>query len=470
MLTAKTILGAGWSVSSRLASRAIDFATLLILARTLGPTDFGLTAIAMTLIAITDTVLEIPLAQALTRLRQISKLHLDTAFTLGAMRACLLGGFILAAAWPFSIIYSDERLAALVAVLAMGPMARGVYSPAMVNFYKQLDFKKYFLADFSGKILAASLAIAVLYLGGGYWAIAVSSVASSVIPTMFSYVLAPYRPAFSLAKLPEFSKFIGWFTSAQIVAAINWQLDRVVLGRYVSKAELGQYTMASDLAVLPTQSLIGPAMQPVMAAFSKINDNLDRLKGAYLKASHYTMLLAMPICAGISSTSDMIVDLILGSKWDNAAFYLRWIAFPIALTAYFQPLYSLALAINRPNVIFQVNFADLSVRILLISLGFYFFSFEGVIVARGIAALVIFALTLASAESLIGISVLSQLRNLSKVFLACFAMTLSVTALRYNLDQFDVHVAIRLALTAAFGGGVYFGTLFVLGSRFRALG
>lgn len=465
MLTTKTILGAGWSVSSRLASRAIDFVTLLVLARTLSPTDFGLTAIAMTLIAIVDTVLEVPLAQALTRLRYLSKSHLDTAFTLGIMRACLLGLFVLGAAWPFSIIYADERLAPLVAVLAIGPMVRGIYSPAMVIFYRQLSFKQYFLADFTGKIAAASLAIAVLYLGGGYWAIAANSVASSVVPTMFSYVLAPYRPAFSLSKLPEFFKFIGWFTSAQIVAAINWQLDRVMLGRYVPKSDLGQYTIASDLAVLPTQSLIGPAMQPVMAAFSTINDNAERLRSAYLKASRYTMLLAMPICAGISLTADMIIDLALGSNWGDAAFYLRWIAFPVALTAYFQPLYSLALATNRPNVIFKLNSADFSARILLISLGFYFFSLEGVLVARGVATLFMFALTLAFVQNLTGISVISQLRNLSKVALACSAMVLSVIAMRYNLDQFEFHIIVELALTAVFGAGVYFGIMFALGFR-----
>ena len=71
MLSTKTILGAGWAVSSRLGGRVIDFVTVLVLARTLTPADFGLTALAMTLIAVVDTVLEIPLLQALTRLKFI---------------------------------------------------------------------------------------------------------------------------------------------------------------------------------------------------------------------------------------------------------------------------------------------------------------------------------------------------------------------------------------------------------------
>src|SRR5438309_3448029 len=183
MLSKKTIFGVGWSVSSRLGGRVIDFVTVLVLARTLTPADFGLTALAMTLIAIVDTVLEFPLLQALTRLKCVEKSHLDTAFTLGVLRGLLVSLIVLAAAWPFSIIFHDSRLTALVPVLALGPIARSLYSPGMVKFIRQMSFRQTFITEFVGKILASTTAIALVYLGGGYWAIAASSIMSSVAAT-----------------------------------------------------------------------------------------------------------------------------------------------------------------------------------------------------------------------------------------------------------------------------------------------
>src|SRR5260370_7740928 len=106
----KTILGASWTVSSRLSGRLIDFVTVLVLARTLTPADFGLTALAMTLIAVADTVLEIPLMQALIRMKFVEKSHLDTAFTLGILRGLFLSFFVLASACPFSILFHDTLL------------------------------------------------------------------------------------------------------------------------------------------------------------------------------------------------------------------------------------------------------------------------------------------------------------------------------------------------------------------------
>lgn len=467
MLTTKTILGAGWTVSSRLAGRLIDFVTVLVLARTLTPADFGLTALAMSLTVVIDTVLDVPLIQALTRLKCVRKSHLDTAFTLGVLRGLLLSVVILVAAWPFSRIYNDNRLITLVAAIAIGPVARSLYSPAMVNYVRQMSFRQVFVAEFLGKIIASIVAIALVYLGGGYWAIAATSISTPVATTSISYLLAPYRPALSLSRFREFSTFLGWFSTAQVVTAFSWQFDRILLGYFITKADLGQYTMASDLSVLPTQSLIGPAMQPVMAAFSRINDDRERLRNAYLKASRFTMLIAAPACIGMSLTSDMVVDVLLGSKWKEAAIYFQWLALATVLSAFYQPLHALALATNRTNLIFRLSFIELCSRIVLVSLGLYFYSLMGVIAARGAVSLIMFVLSLLAARYLVGIKAASEVANLWKVAAACCVMAILVLVLRHELAGKDLNMVVELLLTAAFGAAVYIGALFALGVRFK---
>lgn len=65
MLAMKAVKGGGWLVFSRFLGRAIDLLTLLVLARILTPADFGIAAIATSLVAIVDTVLELPVMQLL---------------------------------------------------------------------------------------------------------------------------------------------------------------------------------------------------------------------------------------------------------------------------------------------------------------------------------------------------------------------------------------------------------------------
>lgn len=465
MLTARVFRGAGWLVASRLTGRAIDFVTLLVLARVLNPADFGLTALAGTLISIVDMVFEIPLSQALTRLRSIKPSHLDTAFTLGFLRSLVLATVLLAAAWPFAAFYRDPRLTPLVAVLAGGPMIRALYSPAMVMAVRSLSFQKIFVNEVSGKLCAFALALLVVRLDGGYWAIAVNSIAAPMVATTVSYVLAPYRPRLSLVEMPDFAGFLGWFSSAQLVAALNYQFDRVLLGHFVTRAALGQYTMASDLATLPTQSLIGPAMQSVMAAFSTMSDDRERIRRAFLKAAFLTMLVAMPICVGISVTADMIIHILLGDKWAQAAFYLQFLPLTILLSAYYQVLYSLALALNRPSILFRMNVTELTIRIAAISLGLYLFSIDGVIAARGVLSMVMFCLALRSSHQLAGADVAQQLTNLRKIALACTLMGIAVLALRAVLAGLPLGIPLELAGAASFGALVYAAILVALGVR-----
>ncbi len=465
MLTMKTLLGAGWTVSSRLAGRLIDFVTVLVLARTLTPADFGLTALAMTLTVITDMVLEVPLIQALTRLKHVTKSHMDTAFTLGALRGLLLAFVVLVVAWPFSRIYNDSRLVALVAVIAIGPIARSLYSPAMVEYIRQLSFRQVFIAEILGKIAAFIVSISVIYLGGGYWAIAANSISAPVAAMLISYFLAPYRPALSLARLAEFWTFLGWLSMAQFVAALSWQFDRILLGYFISKSDLGRYAMASDLSVLPTQSLIGPAMQPVMAAFARINDDRERLRNAYSKASRFTMMLAAPACVGISLTSNLIVEVLLGPKWTEAALYLQWLALTTVLAAFYQPLHSLALATNRTSLVFRIGFIELCSKIILMSLGLYFYSLMGVIAARGAVSLILFVLSLLAARHLIGAKVASEVGQFWKIAAACSLMALFVLLLQHELTGKHLNAVLELVITSAFGAAIYLGALFAFGIR-----
>ena len=468
MLTFKTFLGAGWSVSSRLLGRLIDIGTLLILARTLSPADFGLTALAMTLIAVVETVLEIPLTQALTRLKHIEKVHLDTAFTLGLLRGVLFTLVVVVAAWPFAKFYHDPRLAALITVLSLGPVARGLYSPAMVKFIREMSFREVFLSQFLGKLAATAAAILVLYMGGGYWAIVMNGVGASLGATLISYVIAPYRPAFSLAEMHQFSGFMGWFSASQLVSALNWQFDRVLLGHFTTKAELGKYTMAGDVATLPTASLIGPAMQPVMAAFSRINHDPSRLRSAYLKASRFTMMLSVPVCVFMSLTSDLTTDLLLGPQWKAAGVYLQWLALTIAPNAYSQPLSALAFAVGRPRTIFEINAIELCFRIVLVTIGLYYYSIWGAIAARGLVSFIMFVVSLVSSRHLARVSIASQLVNLWEITLASTAMAVTILVLRDFSAGWHLSDFFALSFIGTGAGLTYVGVLFMLGVRIAA--
>lgn len=461
----KALLSAGWLVLSRFAGRLVDFLLLILLARLLVPADFGLVALAMTAITIIDIVLELPVTQALTRLPKVERGQLDTAFTIGVLRGLLIVAVIVGVSWPLASLYNDPRLTDLLLILAIGPVARGLYNPAMVHFARGIDFRPAVVAEIAGKLYAACLAISVATAGYGYWALVAGSIASPAITTVISYGLAPFLPRLSLRRLSDFAGFVGWLSAAQVIAAVNWQFDRIVLGRVLDRGTFGQFTMASDLAVLPTQSLVGPAMQPVMAAMARLVNDPGRLRAAFLKAALYTMLVAVPVCAGIALTGDLAVRILFGTNWDLAAAYLPGLALAVLTVPYFQAVFSLCLALDRAAVVFRLNLIDLVMRIGLVMFGVWYAGVIGVIMARGAVSVAVFVLCLLTVRRLVGISVADQLMNLWKVAAAAVLMALAVYALRRVSAPFGPAALLELVACAATGAAVYVLALFVLGFR-----
>lgn len=465
MLTLDTMFGALWSVSSRITGRAVDFVILLILARALTPADFGLTALAISLVGVIDTVLEVQLVQALTRVKAVTRAHLDTAFTIGLLRSVALFALVVAASWPVSLLYDDHQLAKLVLVLSIGPMSRGLVSPSMVKFTSAMKFRQVFMIEVAGKLFAAIVSMTVLFLSGGYWAIVANTVASPVMMVAASYVLAPYRPALDLREWPEFRVLLGWLSLAQLISALNWQLDRLILGRFIPSPTLGQYAMASDLAVLPTQSIIGPAMVPLMAAFTKLDDDRIRLRSAYLRAARLSMMIAAPACIGMAMTAHGLTLVLLGPKWTEAGAYVQWISLTILLGAYFQPLHALLLVIRKTHLVFRINMAEFVLRLAIIPAAIAFFSIAGVIGGRAVISVIVFGLCLETARRFAMVPIGEQIQNLWKVAAACAAMATVVALVRAHLAAADVPAVAALALEACSGATVYVGLLFGLGVR-----
>ena len=465
MIALKALKGASWLVFSRFAGRLVDFIMLPILARVLTPADFGLAALAMSIVLIIDTILEVPVTQALLRLEKVDPEHLDTGFTLGAMRSGVVAILIMLVVWPFSYFNDDPRLVPLILFIVVGSIMKGFVSPAMVHFARKLGFLQTFLMEFGGKLCAFTAAMILLYAGATYWAIAANYVVAAAAATVISYILAPYRPRFSLKRLNDFAAFVGWYSAAQLVSALNWQFDRLLIGMGADKASLGRYAIASDLATMPTQSLIGPALQSVMAAFSMIGNDRERLKQAFLKASRFAMLISVPACTGISLTSDLATELLLGPQWHDAAIFVSILAMAVLPIPYFQTLYSVCLATDRPFMIVRVNLIDLCLRLVLLTAGFYAFSVIGVAFGRALLALVMAVVYLYFARVVVGIAIGAQLRNLWKIGVAAIVMAVCVSLLRNELAAFSLPALEELVFVAPLGAAVYMATLFLLGMR-----
>src|SRR5438874_4296033 len=75
-------VGAGWMVLVRFADRAVGLVSTIILARLLLPSDFGLVALAVSLIALLDVIGELSVELVLIQNQWAERRHYDPPWTL----------------------------------------------------------------------------------------------------------------------------------------------------------------------------------------------------------------------------------------------------------------------------------------------------------------------------------------------------------------------------------------------------
>lgn len=460
----RTTVGATFLIASRLITRCIDFAALAALGRLLSPADFGLVAIAMSVIAIVETVMELPVGLALVAFPTRTKTHFDTAFTLQLMRGVLLTVCLIIAAWPLSLIYNDHRLIGLICALGVAPASRGLSSPRLAEYSMNFEYRPNLVMEISGKLVAAGLSVALAWWTRSYWSLAIGTIAAPVTMSVVSFLYAPYFPALSLREWREFSEYLRWTAATQVLSAINWQMDQLLLGKFVNRFELGRFSIASNLASIPWQIFVVQVTSPLVVAFSLVRQDADRLARAYSRSSYTIVAVCLPILVGMMALAEPLIRVMMGDQWLEAAPLLRWLALAGIPSLICAPLNPLLMALNRTSVFSRLRLAECIFKLPVMTGAIWYHGIAGALIARLVTEIFLAGYATLLVRQLIQRPIWAQVRAIGRPVLSATLMAIATIAVQRQVAHVDGHVPLilDLLLTTALGACVYAGSILLL--------
>ena len=424
-IASRVLRSSSLSAAVQLFIKLIDLGTLICLARLLNPADFGLIAVAMSIILITEAILELPVSSVLLLHRNIDDDAVATGFTLGLLRAMLVAAIAIAAGYVLSVSVSDRRVFWLVAVLSLSPCLRGLISPRMVVFALDQNFKPQARMDLLAKVVASTVAVGSAYSTRSYWAIAAGVVLGPAIMVAYSFYVAPFRLRWTLARWHLFSSYVGWNMASQTIRAVNWQLDRVLLPRQVTLESFGKYAMASDIVAVPVKALVQPLASPLLAGFSAI-DPLDhsRLGRAYLKSIDAVLSLVVPVYILLAVYSDVLVPVILGNAWRDASNIVTTLSLITIISLIPTAFGSLSMVCRRPDLIVRLAAVEFVPKVVAMLALIPIFGINGAMLAQLIAAVIASGYSLFLARFLVQLDLKIQLQTIFWPLAAAAAMLL----------------------------------------------
>lgn len=350
-LNNKMARGAFWMALLRVSTRFLGLISTVILARLLVPADFGLIAMATSVIAFLELAtafgFDIPLIQN----QNAERRHFDTAWTLNMMFHGVLTLLVLALASPAAIFYQEDRLTAVIQFLAIGFLLRGFQNIGMVKFRKELNFKRDFLLLFSTKVAGFAVTIPLAFFFRSYWALVAGMVAGNAIGTTLSYVLHPFRPQLSLSAAREMLNFSKWLVLNNTINFLRMRSPDFVIGRISGPASLGLFTIAFEIATLPTTELVAPINRAVFPGYSRLSKDTIALGASYLDVFALIAFLTLPAALGLSAIATPLIDVLLGANWAAAAPIVAVLAIFGAVNALSANNGSVLNAVGKPHIL-----------------------------------------------------------------------------------------------------------------------
>jgi PST family polysaccharide transporter len=349
-LKEKTIRGGLARLCALGAGFLLRLGALMILARLLGPKDFGLMGMVTAFTGVLGLFRDFGLSAAAVQRTTITEQQMSTLFWVNVLLGALLGLVALAMAPIIAAFYHEPQLFGVTAVLASGFLfnAAGIQHSALLQ--RQMRFTALAAISIVSSIVGIAIALGGAEAGYGYWALTAIPVASSVVGSIGAWASTGWVPGMPRrgTGIRTMLQFGGTLTLNGLVAYIAYNAEKVMIGRFWGADAIGIYGRAYQLVTLPTDNLNSAVGEVAFSALSRLQNDPIRFKGYFLKGFSLVMGLTLPITIACALFADDVVYFLLGPKWKDAAAIVRLLAPTIAIFAIVNPLgwfvYSLGLA------------------------------------------------------------------------------------------------------------------------------
>lgn len=361
-LSKKVVSGGTWVFTLHIVSQLLHLIRTVILARLLVPHDFGLAGVAMLAISTLGAFTSTGFGAALIQKKGDINRYLNVAWTVQLFRSFVLAIILFFIAPSIATFFKEPQAGMILRVLVVTELFRGVANIGVIYFPKELEFHKEFWYRFIPTLIDFIVAVPVAFILRSVWALVFGSIAGGLATVIMGYIIHPYRPhlSFELSKAKELFNFGKWVFGSSILVFLITQGDDIFVAKLLGISALGFYLMAYRLSNMPATEITHVISRVTFPAYSKLQDNIPKLREGFLRTVEATASLSLPLTVGIFILAPDFIRLFLGEKWMPMVTALRI----LSISGLMRSIVATGVVfrgIGQPNLAFWMNLIRLVV-------------------------------------------------------------------------------------------------------------
>jgi O-antigen/teichoic acid export membrane protein len=455
-MRSRVLGGIAWKIASQVVLQGSRVVVAVVIARLLAPHDYGLAAMTLVFSSLVLVFSDLALGAALVQRRTLTEDDRSTVFwtSMGAGLLFTLAG--VAASGPIAAFYGQPAVRSLFAALSLAFVVTSLGTVQSALLTRTMDFRRLELTVMIGNLTGAAVGISAAFAGMGAWAIILQQLATAGASSLLLFFLCPWRPhfRFSGASLRSLQAFSANVFGQRVLYYLHRNTDNLLVGRFVGAAGLGAYTLAYNIMLVPFSRIAGPVQKVMFPAFSRLQDQPDRIAAMWVRATRLVGALTIPMLCGLVVVAPDFVDVILGKRWHQAVPLIQVLAW-VGLLQSLQTLNTEILqARDRTKVLFRFTIVFFVAHIVGFIIGVQY-GVVGVAVAYAVTSTLVEPIITWLAARALNTSPMIIVKGLLGITLASLVMMGAVFALREALLAADVPAFVRLVTCVLAGAAVY---------------
>lgn len=423
--------GVIWTGGGQILRQLIQVATQLVLVRLLTADDFGLLGMAMFFVGIGQLLGDFGIGSAIVQSRADDADVLSSCFWMNLVVAGALALGLLGASPLIANFYGREDLTPLLSVLSLNLLLSGLQVVPNALLYRDMRFADLARAQVIGSLAGAVLAIGLAGAGVGVWALVIQPLFGTSVSLFVGWRASGWSPSgrFDWQKVAPLARFSASLLGTNLVNYGNRNIDSLLIGRVLGAVPLAHYGMAIQLMLYPLQQVSSVIVRVLFPTLVHIQDDLPRLRAAYLRAVGTIALLTFPLMGGLFALADYFVPVVFGESWLPMVPVLKIVAWVGMMQSVGTTVGVIYLATGRPDVALRVTLVASPILLAGFASGLPW-GITGVATGYACVSALLFVYTASKAFRLIDLRLTDFFRTLSRPA----AATLTMVGILLSID------------------------------------
>jgi O-antigen/teichoic acid export membrane protein len=358
------VSGTIWTIAGYGSTQVLRLASNLVLARLLAPEHFGMMALVTVFIQGLAMLSDIGLnASIVQSKRGESEALLRAAWTLQVIRGVLLCIIICVAAAPVSRLYSTDvadaaLLRNVLLAVAASALVAGFASTSIAVFQRRIQLSSTILLELVPQVISIVVMIVAALVEPSVWALVYGWWAYSASRVIFSHLMLPERRdrfGWDPDCIRELFTFGRWILLSTALAFLAANIDKLILGKLLTLAELGLYAIAltfAKVAIDIASRLSGYVVFPLLA---KHNGDVRKMVSLCLKGRQIVLLVSGSAAASFCLIAPLFFEALYEPEYHGAGIIAQFLCVYVWAWALVATIDRIPLALGNPRVLFGAN-------------------------------------------------------------------------------------------------------------------